>query len=72
MYKISESLINDEDFALPYQKKKSRDKISSVKNFVTGKIIRHFLQTNFFAWLSENINWIKKTLISHLDHSLVC
>ena len=22
----------------------------SIKNFVTGKIIRHFLPTNFFAW----------------------
>ena len=30
--------------------------ISSVKNFVTGKIIRHYLPTIFFAWLSENIN----------------
>ena len=34
--------------------KKSRHKISSVKKFVTGKIIRHFLRANFFAWLSEN------------------
>ena len=29
--------------------RKSRHKISSVKNFATGKIIRHFLPTNFFA-----------------------
>ena len=42
---------------LPYQKERSRDKISLVKNFVTGKTIRHFLPTNFFAWLSENIEF---------------
>ena len=53
---------------VPYRKKKSRHKISSVKYFLTGKIIRHFLPTNFFAWLSENINGIKKTLISYLDY----
>ena len=51
---------------IPYWKKKSWHKISSVKkivvkNFVTAKTIRHFLlTTNFFAWLSENINWIRK------------
>ena len=28
----------------------------SVKNFVTDKMIRPFLPTNFFAWLSENIH----------------
>ena len=28
----------------------------SVKNFVTDKIFRNFLPTNFFAWLSGNIN----------------
>ena len=52
-----------------YRKKKSQHKISSLKNFVTGKIIRHFLATNFFAWLSEKIYLIKKheslTLITH-------
>ena len=31
-----------------------RYKKLSVKNFVTGKMIRHFLWANFFAWLSEN------------------
>ena len=41
---------------IPYRKKKCRHKISSVKNFVTDKIIRHFFPTNFLAWLSENIN----------------
>ena len=56
--------------------KKSRHKISSVKkivgkNFVTGKIICHFLPAIFFAWLSGN-NWIKKILISYLDHSWFC
>ena len=49
------------DKRIPYRKKKNRRKISSVKKifgkkFVTGKIIRHFLPTNFFVWLSENIN----------------
>ena len=58
------------DCNVPYRKKKRRHNNSPLKNFVTGKIIRHFLPTNFFAWLSENINWIKKTLISYLDHSL--
>ena len=43
------------DRCVPYQKKKSQHKILSVKNFVTGKIIRLFLPTNLFAWLSENI-----------------
>ena len=43
-------------------------KKSSLKNLVTGKMIRYFLPTNFFAWQYENINWIKKT-ISYLDHS---
>ena len=48
---------------VPYRKKRSRHKISfvkkpSLKNFVAGRIIRHFLPTNFFAWLSENINCI--------------
>ena len=28
----------------------------AVKNVVTGKIICHFLPTNFFAWLFQNIN----------------
>ena len=32
-----------------YRKKKSLHKISLVKNFVTSKIIRHFLPTNFFC-----------------------
>ena len=59
---------------VPYQKKKVDIKFrwknkSSIKNFVTGKIIRHLLPTNFFAWLSENINWIKETWISCLGHS---
>ena len=53
-------------------RRKSRHKISSVKNLVTGKIIRHFLPNKFFAWQSGNINWIKKTLISYFDHSLFC
>ena len=35
-------------------------KKSSVKTFVTGKIIRHFLPRNFFIWISENINCMKK------------
>ena len=44
---------------IPYWKKKSRHKILSVKkivikHFVTGKINRHFLPKNFFAWLSKN------------------
>ena len=34
-----------------------RYKKSSLKNFATGKIIHHILPTNFFAWLSEYINW---------------
>ena len=59
---------------VPYRKKKVGIKFrwqnkSSIKNFVTGKIIRHLLPTNFFAWLSENINWIKETWISCLGHS---
>ena len=46
---------------VPYRKKKSWHKILSVKKppvkkFVTGKIIRHFSETKFFDWLSENIN----------------
>ena len=59
---------------VPYWKKKVGIKFrwqnkSSIKNFVTGKIIRHLLPTNFFAWLSENINWIKETWIFCFGHS---
>ena len=47
--------------AIPYGKNKIRHKIrqskkSSVKNFVIGKTIRHFLPSIFFAWLSENVS----------------
>ena len=53
---------------VPYRKKRSRHKISllkkpSVKNLVTGKKFRHFLLTNIFAWLSENINCIFSLLV---------
>ena len=41
--------INKKAPSYALSEKKSRHKISSVK-------IRHFLPTNFFGWLSENIN----------------
>ena len=53
---------------IPYWKKKGRHKISLIKNFITGKTC-HFLATNFLAWLSENIIWIKKTWTSSFNHS---
>ena len=69
---------NVNNFQIPYRKKKIRHKISSVKKIV-GKKFRHWPNNSslltagfFFAWLSENINGIKKTLISYLDHSLFC
>ena len=50
----------DVSITLPEEKKVDikfrRQKKSSVKNFFTDKIIRHFLQTIFITWLSENIN----------------
>ena len=61
-------LVAASTFYLPYRKKEvgikfCRWKKSSVKNYITGKIIRHFLPPNFFAWLSENINWIFSVLV---------
>ena len=58
-----DSVLRVPQYLIPYRKKKSGHKISSVKkilgkNFATGKIIRHILLTNFFARLSGNINWI--------------
>ena len=40
---------------LSYWKKKSRHKKSSMKNCVTGKIIRHFLPTNFLPGCLKTI-----------------
>ena len=51
------------DCNAPYRKKKRRHNNSSLKNFVTGKIIRHFLPTNFLPGYLKTLIELKKHLL---------
>ena len=56
MYSVLNKLSEFIYFYILYRKKRSRHKISSVKNVVIGKCFATFLPASFFAWLSENMN----------------
>ena len=51
------------DCNVPYRKKKRRHNNSPLKNLVTGKIIRHFLPTNFLPGYLKTLIELKKHLL---------